>query len=158
MKHILAVTTWKMEGYAGLEAIEFWQGDGETSWSRRHYPVNLKRWMPPVNGIKLYAQCNLTDPPDERRMYGFSCKMQDDMEMSKLDEARANLKRLARVERKYRAMCDQLGYPETFAQYAGYIASCIGADLAIWRESSRSYEFAAVEDVRLLERKQLGKE
>lgn len=160
MEHILAVNVWTMRdgGYAGLEAIEFWKYEGETSWTRRYFPDNREKYHPPVNGIKLYAQCNLTDPLEKRYMYGFKVTMQDEMEMSRLDEARNNVRRLARIERKYKATCDQLGYPETFAAFAGYIASAIDANLAIWRETSRSYEFVTVEDIRLLERKTLGKE
>src|SRR5688572_9154012 len=115
-EHILVITQWNHHGeYAGFEARELWKSESGTSWNWRKYNDNSRAYVPPTEGIKLSCQCNMRD--DKRTMYALEVKIDSDLNMKNLDQSRANLARLTKIEKKYTELCNKFGYPETFAKF-----------------------------------------
>lgn len=63
-------------------------------------------------------------------MYGFKCYINEEMSMTDLEQAEANLKRLKKIWKEYNKLVDLYGNPRTFTQFVSYIASIIGAEIA----------------------------
>jgi hypothetical protein len=152
--HILVVTQWNRNEYAGFEARELWQSESGQSWNYRKYNDNARAYVPPTEGIKLSCQCNLRD--DNRKMYALECKIDGDMNMQSLEQSRSNISRLTKIEKKYTELCKKFGYPESFSKFAAYIAEIIGADLAETSQYNfNEYSYMDISTLEYKERKVL---
>lgn len=156
-EHILAVKEWQHNEYAGFEARELWRSESGQSWSYKKYNDSSKKYTPPTMGIKLYSQCNLHPSGDDnRKMYALSVKIDGDLNMRELEQARADLARMTKIEKKYTELCNKFGYPETFAKFAAYIAEIIGAELAMQSEYDNEYKYLDLSTLEWRERKLIG--
>jgi hypothetical protein len=153
--HILVITTWERQEYAGFEAHEYWQSESGKSWDYKKYADNKRgMYTPPTVGIKLYAQCNLfPTSEDNRHMYAMDVSIDNSVNMRELEQARANISRLTKIEKKYIELCKKFGYPETFAQFASYIAEVTGAELAEYSNIAGDYVSMDVSQIAYKERK-----
>lgn len=158
--HILVIETWTRGEYAGFEARELWQSESNpNSWNWKKYNDNSRKYVPPTTGVKLYAQCNLYPASDNgREMYALNVKIDNEMNMRDLEQARADIARLTKIEKKYNELCEKFGTPNTFAQFAAFIAECIGAELAEYSNISGCYVPMSIHEIGWKERKLTGNE
>lgn len=152
--HILVISTWQRNEYAGFEAREYWQSESGKSWNWKKYNDTAKVYTPPTEGIKLYSQCNLDTKGDENRgMYALNVSIDGEMGMKELEQARANISRLTKIEKEYTKLCNKFGYPDTFAKFAAYIAEIIGAELAEYSTMAGDYIPTDVSNIAYKERR-----
>ena len=151
--HILVITSWEKNEYAGFEAHEYWRSESSNSWDYKKYHSGKGMYVPPMTGIKLYAQCNIFPTSDNRGMYAMDVSFSQDIKMRELESVKANISRLSKIEKKYTELCNKFGYPESFAKFAAYIAEVIGAELAEYSNVAGDYIPMSVSDIEYKEKK-----
>ncbi len=125
-KHVLKVYQWTKNEYAGFEVVELWESESGLSYTTCQYARNENQ-VKRVNGVSLYCQCNRFG--DNRKMYAMDVRMRDDVTMHEIDQREQDVKRIRWIEKKYTAICNRLGYPDTFTQFVAYIADVLNTTI-----------------------------
>lgn len=158
-RHVLTLSEWSHSNdeYFGFELMEGWVENGQTYPScKRTIESDDKPWVVEW-GIKVSCQCD-ANRKEVFCFYAFKTGFSDrDIDMGDIDYAEYNLRKLKAIAKKYYALCEQFGRPETFSQYVSYIARIIKADIVIYDSNLQAFRTIDVDGLRIKERKLLEK-